>query len=263
MSHNDNALTFGEHLELLRRMLIKVVCVVTAAMLSVFCFKEPIFNFLLAPCQGDFISYQWLRAMLANVGLNSEIYLSNIHLVATEISTQFMAHLSVSFYLGLLISSPFILFELMRYVSPALYHNERRYAGRILCLVYILFLLGMAVSYWILFPISCRFLSGYSVSTDVNTLITLDSYISLFTSITLLMGVVFQMPVVAIILAKIGLIDSGVMCKYRKHAFLLITIAAAIITPPDILTLIIVSGPLYLLYEISILCVKTICRKRP
>ena len=173
-----------------------------------------------------------------------------------------MAHLSVSFYLGILLASPYILYELMRYVAPALYENEKKYAYRILGAIYCLFFIGMLVSYWILFPVSCRFLSSYNVSPDVKALITLDSYMSLFISLTVLMGIVFQLPVIALSLAKMGVIDHSIMTTYRRHAFILIVVIAAIITPPDILTLVIVSLTLYILYEVSILGVRFICRKK-
>lgn len=139
--------------------------------------------------------------------------------------------------------------------------KKKKYAYRLLLSVYILFFLGMVVSYWVLFPISCRFLASYSVSPDVKALISLDSYMSLFISLTILMGIVFQLPVLALSLAKMGLIDNKFMSRYRRHAFILIVVVAAIITPPDILTLIIVALPLYFLYEVSILGVRLFCRK--
>ena len=149
----------------------------------------------------------------------------------------------------------------MKYITPALYNNEKKYAFRIFISVYGLFILGMIISYLVLFPVSCRFLSSYNVSPNVKALISLDSYLSLFVSLTFLMGLVFQLPVIALSLAKIGLIDSSLMTNYRKHAFILIVVLSAIITPPDILTLIIVSIPLYILYEVSVLGVKWLCNK--
>lgn len=258
---NKNSLTFGEHLEELRNVLIKVACAVAMFMIVVFCFKEDVFKFLLGPCKSDFETFNILRELLAHIGTNVNLYPENIELITTDISSQFMAHLSVSFYMGILFASPYILYELVQYIAPALYDREKKYAFRILCSVYVLFFLGMFVSYWVLFPISCRFLASYSVSSDVRSLISLDSYMSLFISLTILMGVVFQLPVIALSLAKMGLVDNKIMAKYRRHALILIVVIAAIITPPDVLTLIIVSLPLYILYEVSILGVRVICRK--
>jgi sec-independent protein translocase protein TatC len=159
-------------------------------------------------------------------------------------------------YLGLLGASPYILYELFRFISPALYENERRYSVQVAGIIYVLFLLGVLMSYFVLFPISFRFLGTYSVSAKVVSNITLDSYISTFVSLTLVMGVVFQLPVVAFFLGKLGVVSSWMLSKYRKHALIVIMLVAAIITPPDLMTLILVTIPLYLLYEVSIRVVK-------
>lgn len=248
-------LTFGEHLDELRRRLIRMCAVVSLLMVAVFCFKDHIFRILLSPCSPNFVSFRILRSVLRSAGLPDTMFTDSIHLIATDISSQFMAHLSMSFYLGILLASPYILHQILGFVLPALYDNERRYTLRLLRSVYILFFLGMLVAYWILFPISCRFLAGYSVSSDVTSMITLDSYLSLFISLSLLMGLVFQLPVVAITLSRMGLIDAAFMRHFRRHAFIAIMLVAAIITPPDILTLFIVALPLYCLYELSILAV--------
>lgn len=250
---SKNKLTFGEHLDELRKVLIRISFAVVSLMILVFCFKESVFNILLAPCQSDFLTFAFLRETLGKIGLDADLFPGNVELITTDISSQFMAHLSVSFYLGILLSSPYILYELMKYVSPALYDTEKKYAYRILIGVYGLFFLGMFVSYWILFPVSSRFLSSYSVSPGVKALISLDSYLSLFISLTVLMGIVFQLPIIAFSLAKMGIIDHSMMATYRRHAYILIVVVAAIITPPDILTLLIVAFPLYLLYEMSII----------
>ena len=169
-----------------------------------------------------------------------------------------MTHITTAAYLGLLASSPFILFELFRFISPALYENEKKYSVQVAGFIYLLFILGVLMTYYILFPISFRFLGTYSVSNRIHSTITLDSYIETFTTLTLVMGLVFQLPIIAFSLAKMKFISSEVLSKYRRHAFLLIMLLAAIITPPDIMTLLLVTIPLYLLYEVSIKVVKTI-----
>ena len=259
---NNGNLTFGEHLDELRKVLVKVSCAVLILMVFVFCFKDSVFRFLLGPCDADFPTFELIRDIVKRISPSMVIYPNNIELITTDISSQFMTHLSVSFYLGFLLASPYILFELMRYITPALYDNEKKYTYRILIGVYALFFVGMVVSYWILFPISCRFLASYSVSPNVKALISLDSYMSLFISLTMLMGLVFQLPVIALALARLGVIDHTLMSTYRRHAFILIVVIAAIITPPDILTLVIVSLPLYLLYEASIIGVRITCRRK-
>ncbi len=179
-----------------------------------------------------------------------------MELIATDLPSQLLAHMSMSLYIGILLSSPFIIYEMFKYISPALYENEKKYSYRIVVAAYSLFIIGLLVSYFVLFPISCRFLASYSVSEHVKTMVTIDSYISTFVSLTFLMGIVFQLPVLSFFLAKVGIIDASLMVEYRKHAFVLILLVAAIITPPDVMTLIIVSLPLYVLYELSIIVVR-------
>jgi len=173
-------------------------------------------------------------------------------MIATDLSSQFMTHISTAIYLGLLGASPYILYELFRFISPALYENERKYSIQVAGIVYALFILGVLMSYFVLFPISFRFLGTYSVSAKVVSNITLDSYISTFVSLTLVMGLVFQLPVIAFFIGKLGFITSEMLSQYRKHALIIIMLVAAIITPPDVMTLVLVTIPLYLLYEISI-----------
>ena len=167
-----------------------------------------------------------------------------------------MTHISTAIYLGILGASPYILYELFRFISPALYENERKYSVQVAGIIYVLFLLGVLMSYFVLFPISFRFLGTYSVSAKVVSNITLDSYISTFVSLTLVMGVVFQLPVIAFFVGKLGFVTSDMLSHYRKHALIVIMLVAAIITPPDLMTLILVTIPLYLLYEVSIRVVK-------
>jgi sec-independent protein translocase protein TatC len=175
-----------------------------------------------------------------------------VDMIATDLSSQFMTHISTAIYLGLLGASPYILYELFRFISPALYENERKYSIQVAGIVYALFILGVLMSYFVLFPISFRFLGTYSVSAKVVSNITLDSYISTFVSLTLVMGLVFQLPVIAFFIGKLGFITSEMLSQYRKHALIIIMLVAAIITPPDVMTLVLVTIPLYLLYEISI-----------
>lgn len=261
---NDNGLmTFGGHLEVLRMMLFRVLCVSCTIAVIVFCMKDITWHILLAPSEWDFITYTWIEDMAHAVGI-SDLTFPKFHvkLIATDLTSQFMTHLTTSVYLGLLISSPYILYELFRFVSPALFDNERKYSVRIIVAIYLLFIAGVLISYYLLFPISFRFLGTYSVSDKVESTITIDSYVSTFTTLTLLMGVVFQLPVISFVLAKMGIINAGLLARYRKHAFIIILTIAAIITPgQDILSLTLVSLPLYVLYEISILIVNKAERK--
>ena len=258
MSDENQMLTFGGHLEVLRRMLFRVLIVTAVFACAIFCFKDTTFDLLLAPSQSDFILYRWIEQFLAMLGSDFHFAPFEVDLIATDLSSQFMTHISTSLYLGLLCASPYILFELFRFISPALYENERKYSIPVLIIIYSLFIIGVLMSYYILFPISFRFLGTYSVAEEVHSTITLDSYISTFVTLTLVMGVVFQLPVIAYFLAKIGVINGDMLAKYRQYAFLIIMIVAAIITPPDLMTLVLVTIPLYLLYEVSILVTRKI-----
>lgn len=258
MSDESEMMTFGGHLEVLRRMLFRIVIVMLVFATAIFCCKDYTFDILLAPSKSDFCLYRWIEQFFAFLGYDFHFSPFEVDLIATDLSSQFMTHISTSLYLGLLIASPYILFELFCFVSPALYDNERKYSIPVLCIIYALFIIGVLMSYYILFPISFRFLGTYSVAAQVHSTITLDSYISTFVTLTLVMGVIFQLPVISFFLAKLGIIQGEVLAKYRQYAFLIIMVVAAIITPPDLMTLILVTIPLYVLYEVSIVVARRV-----
>ncbi len=250
---NDGSLlTFGGHLEVFRQMLFRILGVAGVIAVVVFCFKDITWSILMGPSEWDFCTYRWLETAMQAIGVNFHFEEFNVQMIATDLSSQFMTHITTAVYLGLLGASPYILYELFRFISPALYENEKKYSVQVAGIIYVLFLLGVLMSYFVLFPISFRFLGTYSVSAKVVSNITLDSYISTFVSLTLVMGMVFQLPVVAFFLGKLGIVTSDMLSRYRKHSFIVIMFVAAIITPPDLMTLILVTIPLYLLYEASI-----------
>lgn len=255
---NEPFLTFGEHLEVFRRMLFRILGIVAIISLLIFLFKETIWDILLAPSEYNFITYRTIEQIVQRVDPNFHFDKYEVQLIATDLSSQFMTHITTSIYLGCLISSPYILYELFRFTLPALYDNERKYSVYVAVIIYILFVIGVLMSYFIIFPISFRFLGTYSVAEKVNSMITLSSYISTFTSLTLVMGIVFQLPVIIFILAKMGVVDFRILSKYRRYALFIITAISAIITPPDIMTCILVTVPLYLLYECSIWVAKKV-----
>ena len=254
-------LTFGGHLEVLRQMLFRILGVAGVIAIVVFCFKCITWELLLAPSEWDFCTYRWIERVMQTVGFDFHFNEFHVEMITTDLSSQFVTHITTAVYLGVLGASPYILYELLRFISPALYENERKYSVRVASIIYMLFVLGVLISYFVLFPISFRFLGTYSVSERVVSNITLDSYISTFVSLTLVMGVVFQLPVIAFFLAKMSIITSDTLANYRKHSFLVIMLVAAIITPPDLMTLILVTIPLYILYEASIRVVRIVERK--
>lgn len=255
---NGDLMTFGGHLDVFRQMLFRILCVAGSFAIVIFCLKDITWHLLLAPSEWDFCTYRYLEMIMQSVGVDFHFKEFHVNMIATDLSSQFMTHITTAVYLGLLGTSPYILYELFHFISPALYDNERKYSIQVAGVIYALFLLGVLMSYFVLFPISFRFLGTYSVSARVVSNITLDSYISTFVSLTLVMGLVFQLPVIAFFLGKLELISSEILSHYRKHAFIIIMLVAAIITPPDLMTLILVTIPLFLLYEVSIRVVRCV-----
>lgn len=255
-------MSIGSHLEVLRQAIIRILLVVVVLAIIVFCFKDLTFQLLLAPKESSFVTFRliehfsdWLTAVTGS-DLSFRFAPFQLHLISTELSAQFMTHLSTSIWLGVLLASPYILFELFRYIAPALYHEERRYSIIVAISCYVQFIVGVLMSYFILAPISFRFLGTYQVDPSVQNQITLDSYISTFTGLTFAMALVFQLPVISWLIARLGWLRARFMQQYRRHALVLIMVVAAIITPPDIFTLLLVTLPLYLLYELCIVIVR-------
>ena len=219
--------------------------IVAAVVMGVvaFCLKEPLFDIVLAPKDSDFITYRWL---------GGEAF--SINLINTGLAEQFLIHMKVALMVGILVASPYILFLLFRFIAPALYENERRYSVRITVAAYAMFLLGIVVNYFIIFPLTVRFLGTYQVSETVSNMLTISSYIDTLMMMSLIFGIIFEIPVVSWLLAIFGLLKASWMSQYRRHAVIAILILAAAITPTgDALTLVIVALPIWLLYEVSIL----------
>ncbi len=256
VSESNELLTFGGHLEVLRKMLFRIIMVVIIIATVIFCFKDETFNIILAPHNSDFCTFRFIESLLNNLGLEFHFSEYNIPLINTELSAQFMTHITVSCVLAVLLASPYIVFELFRFITPALYEREKKYSYLVAGVVYFLFLFGLLMSYFVLFPISFQFLATYQVNHDIVNTINLESYISTFTTLTFMMGVVFQLPVFCFVLGKMGFIDAGLLKRYRPYAFVIIMIIAAIVTPPDLFTLVLVTIPIYGLYELSILVLK-------
>jgi len=237
-------------------MLFRIILVVVVLGGIIFCFKGETFYFLLAPHRSDFVTFRIIEDIINSCGFSYRFAEYDIPLISTELSSQFMTHITVSCLLAVLLASPYILFELFRFVSPALYENEKKYSYLVAGIIYMLFILGLLMSYFVLFPISFQFLATYQVDKEIVSAITLDSYISTFTTLTFMMGVVFQLPVLAFVLGKMGLINAEILRQYRAYALVIIMIVVAIITPPDLFTLVLVTIPIYGLYEVSIFVLK-------
>lgn len=238
--------TFWDHLDVLRASLIRMAIVVIGFTVAAFLMKDTLFSIVLAPRSSHFVTYQLLGA---------EVF--TLHLMNTGLTEQFMIHVRTALYAGVLLASPYILYELFRFVSPGLYANERRYTVWIVGAAYLMFIIGTCVNYFVVFPMTVHFLGTYQVSPDVANMLTLQSYIDTLLGMSLIMGVVFELPVVCAVMGRMGLITNRMMTAYRRHAIVAILVVAAIITPTtDIFTLMVVSLPIYLLYELSIQIVR-------
>ena len=226
-------MTFWEHLDELRRRIWYVLLAALVAAVVCFCFKEQLFAVVMYPKP------------------------ESMKLINVELTQQFLTHMRVALWGGLLVVSPYILYQLFAFVAPGLYCTERRLALRAVSGGYMLFLLGVALNYFVIFPFTVRFLGGYQVSEEVANNITLSSYIAVLGVMSFVMGVVFELPVLCWLLAKIGVLKADFMKRYRRHAIVVILIIGAIITPTgDPFTLSLVAVPIYLLWEVSILIVK-------
>lgn len=242
--------SFWDHLDELRGVLIRCVVGWAVCAVAAFCFRDALFAFLFAPAHPDFITYRILNSLSLGEGFG------DVSFINIRLATQFTTHMQVAALAGLVIAFPFIIRQLYGFVSPALYPNEKRAAGRVISFGTILFLCGVALNYLIIFPFAFRFLATYQVQPEVVNQIALDSYVSTMLILSLVMGLLFEMPLVAWALGKAGILEAAWLKQYRRHAFVALMILAAIITPTgDAFTLLLVTIPLYLLYELSIMVI--------
>ena len=240
-------MTFWDHLDELRSVIIRTLVVTVVAAAVAFCLKEQLFDIVLAPRSSDFITYRLMG-----------VEPFSIHLMNTGLTEQFMIHLKTAMYAGVLVALPYIVYLLFGFISPALYDNERKYATLLCTSGYLMFMLGTLLNYFLIFPLTVKFLGTYQVSPDVANMLTLQSYMDTMLMMNLVMGIIFELPVVSWILGRMGLINAQMMRAMRRHAVVAILVVAAIITPTtDAFTLFIVALPIWLLYELSILIVKS------
>ncbi len=212
-----------------------------------FLFKEQLFAVILAPQSAKFVTYQMFGDAEA----------LDVRLINTGLAQQFIIHVKVAFWAGIILTSPYLLYLLFHFISPALYQNERRCVVRLVFGGYVMFMLGVLLTYFLIFPLTYRFLGMYQVSEVVENTVTIDSYIDTLMMLCLAMGIVFEIPIVCWLLSRFGILNAKTMRHFRRHVSVAILIIAAIITPTsDAFTLFIVSIPMWLLYEASILIVK-------
>lgn len=255
--HQEQEMTFWDHLDELRKVIFRIAVAVGLIAVVAFVNKTILFDVIFAPHRSDFITYRALCALGEALQMPSicpgEF---RVELINTQLAAQLTAHMSVAFYMAIVVASPYIIYQLFGFVKPALYENERKYSGRTLVAAFLLFFCGLLLNYYAIFPLSFRFLGTYQVSEFVENKITLSSYISTFTTLSIAMGAVFEIPILAFFFAKTGWVKAGHLKKYRRHAFVVILIVSAIITPADLFSLFLLAIPMYMLYELSIWVVK-------
>ncbi|MFD0864128.1 twin-arginine translocase subunit TatC [Sungkyunkwania multivorans] len=262
---DPNEMSFLDHLEELRWHLIRASVAILIAAVVVFFFKSFVFNTLIdGPRKVDFATYQFFCNLSQNLGLNDGLCVTEMPFKVqhTQMASPFSIHIWTSITLGFILAFPFVLFEIWRFIKPGLHDNERKYAGAFISIGSLLFFLGVLFGYYVIAPLSVNFLGGYSLGNDAVNNPTYSSYIAIIRSTILAGGIIFELPIIIYFLAKLGLVTPAFLRKYRKHAFVLVLIASAIITPPDIASQVIVSIPIVILYEISILVTKIVVRNQ-
>ncbi|MEI6749270.1 MAG: twin-arginine translocase subunit TatC [Bacteroidota bacterium] len=256
-------MSFWEHLEELRKRLIRSVLAWIALSSLAFMERDIIFDkIILAPKDSNFITYRWLCKLGAFLHVDSLcLPPMSIKIINYNLSGQFMTHMTISMVAGLILAVPFIFYQVWQFIKPALYEKERRYAYVAVYVMSGLFMIGITFSYFLMVPWTLNFLGTYQVSASVANQIALDSYISTVVSVVFSVGIVFELPVVVYVLAKLGILTPAFLKKNRKYAFIFVLIVAAIITPPDVFSQIIVTIPLWALYEVSIIVANRVAPK--
>lgn len=255
--HDQDAkeMSFFDHVDDLRKHLFRAVVAILVGTIAAFIQKSFIFDTLIfGPKRTDFWTYRMLCELSHKIYHDDTMCLSDIGFVVSNItmSGQFTQHMFVAFIAGVILAFPFILLEVWKFIRPALKKSERNKVRGIVFYSSILFFIGILFGYYFLTPVSLSFLGSYRVSEEVINEINLESYIDFVATLTLATGIVFELPIVVFFLAKLGVMSAAFMKKYRRHAFLIILIIAAIVTPPDVTSQILMTIPLYGLYEFSI-----------
>ncbi len=260
----EGEMTFLQHLEELRWHIIRALIAVVVGAIVAFLFKNIIFDqIILAPNNPDFITNRLLCRLAEAVKAPALcINQDPIDLISIKMSGQFTTHINISLVAGLIMAFPYVFWEFWSFFRPALYEKERKYARGAVFMASLLFMTGILFGYFIITPLSINFLGSYRVSDIVANQINITSYISSITSVALSAGITFELPIVVFFLARIGVVTPEFLRQYRRHAIVLVLVVAAVITPPDVFSLVLVTIPLVLLYEVSIFIAARVVRKR-
>ncbi|HOP57805.1 MAG TPA: twin-arginine translocase subunit TatC [Bacteroidales bacterium] len=261
---SEAEMSFLEHLEELRWHIIRSILAIVVFMVLAFVFKNIIFDHvILAPKDPDFFTNRILCQLGHLVGTDKLcINTTPFEIINIKMSGQLTTHITVAMVSGLILAFPFIIREFWLFFKPALHTNEAQYARGAVLASSLLFFAGVLFGYYMLAPLSIHFLTSYEVSMDVTNQINIRSFIGTLSSICLATGVIFELPIIAFFLTKIGVITPEFMKKYRKHSIVVIVILSAIITPPDVFSQLLVCIPLMFLYEVSIHISKRVVQKK-
>lgn len=249
----DGNQSFWDHLDTMRAALMRAGGVLLIGMVGFFIAMPTLFDaVILAPTHEDFILYRWM-AKLAGAASIFEGKPFAVELINIHVASQFTTHLSTSFYAALIATCPYLLYEIWRFIRPALYREERRGVRTAFLCGGGLFFVGCLVGYYIVFPLTFRFLAQYSLSEAIATQISLQSYMNNFLGMTLAMGLAFELPMLIWLLTKLGLVSRELLQNARRYVVVALLLLAALITPSgDPFTLMVVFAPLYLLYEVGL-----------
>lgn len=245
---------FLDHLEALRWHLVRSAIAIVGLAIFAFLNKEILFDrIILAPKDPDFFTYQTLCRLSERTGIDMCIREIPFNLININISGQFTTHIFVSLVAGFVLAFPYFIWEVWRFITPALSAKERTYSRGVVFFSSLLFVIGILFGYFVISPLSVNFLGSYQISESVANQISLNSFISTITILTFSCGMVFELPIIVYFLSKVGVVTPAFMRKYRKHAMIINLILAAFITPsPDVASQMLVAIPLFLLYELSI-----------
>lgn len=248
-------MSFLAHLEELRWHLVRSAAAIFIVAIVLFSFQKFVYeDFLLAHLKSDFFTYRVFCETFSFFGMESgfcNVNLSN-NLIAIKVTQQLMDSIYTSLILGIIVAFPYILWEFWRFIAPGLHKEERKKSRGFIFIASLLFFLGILFSYYVIAPISINFLYNYQITDMITNQFTMDSHIGLVTNMLLGVGIMFELPVVVYFLTKIGLVTPEFLKRYRKHSLVVVLIVAAIITPPDATSQVVVAIPILLLYEISI-----------
>ncbi len=265
MPQENNQMSFLAHLEALRWHLVRSTAAIFICGIVLFVFKTTVYNeFLLAHLNSEFATYQWFCDVFKVFGIESNFCGVQFpqKLQSLSLTNQLMNAIWSSLILGLIISFPYVLWELWKFISPGLHKNERKKSKGFLFITSLLFFVGVLFSFYVIVPMSVYFFYHFEITDTIQNNFTLSSYISMVTNTILGVSIVFELPVLIYFLTKLGLITPSFLKTYRKHALVVVLLLAAIITPPDVASQVIVSIPIMILYEVSIYVSKFVVKKQ-